>query len=85
MATKKTSPAHCLTCGSEIVETINDSNFRQGECGPCEYQRYMACGDLIDACREKWCWQCRYDTAKPLRVPVNIQTVAALTGHRPLH
>lgn len=31
---------HCKTCGSEIVETINDSNFREGECGPCEYQRY---------------------------------------------
>jgi hypothetical protein len=31
---------NCRTCGSEIVETINDSNFRDGECGPCEYQRY---------------------------------------------
>lgn len=31
---------HCKTCASEIVETINDSNFREGECGPCEYQRY---------------------------------------------
>lgn len=31
---------HCRTCGSEIVETINESNFRDGECGPCEYERY---------------------------------------------
>jgi hypothetical protein len=33
-------PTHCKTCASEIVETINDSNFHEGECGPCEYQRY---------------------------------------------
>jgi hypothetical protein len=31
---------HCKTCGSEIVETVNDSNFHEGECGPCEYARY---------------------------------------------
>jgi hypothetical protein len=33
---------HCKTCGSEIAETINDTCFRDGECGPCEYQRYRS-------------------------------------------
>jgi hypothetical protein len=32
----------CKTCGSEIVETVNDSNFNDGECGPCEYERYKS-------------------------------------------
>ena len=31
------------------METINGSNFREGECGPCEYQCYLACGELIEA------------------------------------
>ncbi len=35
-----TSATHCKTCGSEIVETVNGSNFGDGECGPCEYARY---------------------------------------------
>lgn len=42
--------SHCKTCGSEIVETINDSNFHGGECGACEYQRYQSQPDLLDAC-----------------------------------
>lgn len=41
---------NCKTCGSEIVETINESNFRDGECGPCEYKRYASQSDLLDAC-----------------------------------
>ena len=49
MTNSPTSPAICLTCGSEIVETINDTNFRRGECGPCELACYMACGDLVQA------------------------------------
>jgi hypothetical protein len=32
----------CKTCGSEIVETVNDSTFCDGECGPCEYERYQS-------------------------------------------
>lgn len=32
----------CSCCGSEIVETINDSHFRDGECGSCEYERYKS-------------------------------------------
>ena len=31
MENNQTSPAICKTCGSEIVETINDSNFNEGE------------------------------------------------------
>lgn len=37
---------HCVTCRSEIVETVNDSNFGDGECGTCEYQRYLMSPDL---------------------------------------
>ncbi len=33
-------PCSCKTCGSEIVETVNGSTFRDGECGMCEYTRY---------------------------------------------
>lgn len=39
----------CKTCGSEIVSTINDSNFREGECGPCEYRRYSVQPQFADA------------------------------------
>ena len=42
--------AHCTKCGSEIVETINDSEFRDGECGICEYARYKSQPDLLRAC-----------------------------------
>src|SRR5712691_7143925 len=38
---------HCRTCGSEIVWTINDSNFSEGECGACEYQRYKSQPGLL--------------------------------------
>lgn len=31
---------HCETCGSEIVETVNDSVFGDGECDVCERARY---------------------------------------------
>jgi hypothetical protein len=37
-----TRPTHCKTCGSEIVETINESNLHDGECGPCECERYRS-------------------------------------------
>jgi hypothetical protein len=33
---------HCKTCGSEIVDDINDSHSRKGECGPCEHERYRS-------------------------------------------
>ena len=42
---------HCKTCGSEIVETVNGSNFHDGECGPCEYGRYRSQPDLLSAGR----------------------------------
>ncbi len=45
-------PKCCRTCGSEIVESINGSNFHDGECGSCEYQGYRACGELIEALDE---------------------------------
>jgi hypothetical protein len=48
---------HCRTCGSEIVRTINDSNFCDGECGACEYQRYTSQPALMKECEtelENW-------------------------------
>ncbi len=30
----------CKNCGSEIVEFSNEGVFDEGECGPCEYERY---------------------------------------------
>jgi hypothetical protein len=41
--------SHCKTCGSEIVVTINDSAFDDGECGRCEYRRYRASQELYEA------------------------------------
>lgn len=40
---------HCKTCGSEIVETVNDSVFGDGECNACEYLRYKSQPDLLEA------------------------------------
>ena len=42
---------HCKTCGSEIVETITDSVFSEGECGPCEYRRYVTQPVLLELAR----------------------------------
>ncbi|HZZ28994.1 MAG TPA: hypothetical protein VFE46_13415 [Pirellulales bacterium] len=39
----------CRTCGSEIVETVNDSVFRDGECDSCERVRYESQPDLVYA------------------------------------
>lgn len=56
LATEEFTPIqgakNCRNCGSEIVETINESNFRDGECGPCEYQRYRSQADLLKACED---------------------------------
>jgi len=41
---------HCKTCGSEIVESVNEGTFRDGECGPCEYRRYRSVPILVVAC-----------------------------------
>ena len=49
MATKKISSAICKTCNSEIVWDINDSNFHEGECGPCEYRRYQVQPEFAEA------------------------------------
>lgn len=38
---------YCKTCGSEVVETVNDSAFRDGECGPCEFARYKSQPELL--------------------------------------
>ena len=40
---------HCKTCGSEIVETVNDSQFGDGECNGCEYERYKSQPALLEA------------------------------------
>jgi hypothetical protein len=42
-------PVLCKNCGSEIVETVNDSNFRGGECNACEYERYRRHAAALDA------------------------------------
>jgi hypothetical protein len=39
----------CKNCGSEIVETVNDSLFRDGECDACEFQRYRTQPELLEA------------------------------------
>lgn len=43
---------HCKTCGSEIVETVNDGAFRDGECNGCEYHRYQTQPELVEALAE---------------------------------
>jgi hypothetical protein len=45
----------CRTCGSEIVETVNDSLFREGECDGCEYQRYCSQPELLRLARSFQC------------------------------
>lgn len=40
----------CKTCGSEIVETVNDGVFRGGECDACERLQYESQPDLLEAC-----------------------------------
>jgi hypothetical protein len=41
----------CRTCGSEVVETVNDSLFREGECDACEYLRYRTQSGLLRLAR----------------------------------
>lgn len=43
-------PTRCASCDSDIVPTINGSNFGEGECGPCEYRRYHSQPGLAKAC-----------------------------------
>jgi hypothetical protein len=42
-----TETTHCTACGSEIVESVNESTFGDGECGPCECVRYRAARRLL--------------------------------------
>lgn len=42
----------CKTCGSEIVPTVNDSHFSEGECGPCEHRRYATQPTLVTRAKE---------------------------------
>ena len=39
----------CRTCGSEIVELVNESHFGDGECDACENTRYKSQPDLMRA------------------------------------
>jgi hypothetical protein len=41
---------NCRTCGSEIVEFVNEGVFRDGECDACEYLRYRTQPELLDYC-----------------------------------
>jgi hypothetical protein len=41
----------CETCGSEIVESVNDGVFRGGECDYCERLRYESQPLLLAACK----------------------------------
>jgi hypothetical protein len=52
MTTHATSPVNCKTCGSEINDSINGSNFHEGECGLCEYRRYRSAPDVLRACTQ---------------------------------
>ncbi len=54
MNATKTPPATCTTCGSEIVESVNGSNFGDGECGPCEYARYRSQPAIREAADVLW-------------------------------
>ncbi len=42
-------PIYCSTCRSEIVSTINEGCFRDGECDACEYRRYRTQSPLLEA------------------------------------
>ena len=57
--------AHCKTCGSEIVETVNGSNFGDGECGPCEYERYQAEPELFSALNALYWSKALHDSEVP--------------------
>jgi hypothetical protein len=41
-----TAVLHCRNCGSEIVDTVNDGVFRDGECDACERARYESQPDI---------------------------------------
>lgn len=41
----------CKSCGSEVVASVNDSTFGDGECGGCEYRRYRSQPSLLAAAR----------------------------------
>jgi hypothetical protein len=72
-----------IACAAHEAHWANPS--WGSELFPVDGSRNAASRDLIVACREKWCWQWRHDTAKPIRVPASIQTVPVLGGHRPAH
>ena len=40
----------CNTCGSEVVDSVNEGVFRDGECEACEYERYRSQPALLEAC-----------------------------------
>jgi hypothetical protein len=78
----RTGPAYVACAAHEPHWT--DPSFG-GELFPVAGSRTTSSRDLIDGCRDKWCWQWRHDTAKPLRVPAEVETVMVLCGHRPQH
>jgi hypothetical protein len=39
---------HCKTCGSEIIEHVNDGVFSGGECDSCEWRRYETQPELLE-------------------------------------
>jgi hypothetical protein len=47
--------------------------------------RILSSSELIEDSRDRWCWQWRHDTAKPVRIPSSIQTTPIVIGHRPAH
>jgi hypothetical protein len=42
-------PKHCKSCSSELVESVNESIFRSGECDGCERDRYESQPKLLKA------------------------------------
>jgi len=60
---KGLSLGHCRTCSSEIVNSVNDGVFRDGECEACEYHRYQTQPRLLEALDELLCQTVDMDLA----------------------
>jgi hypothetical protein len=66
-------PVLCKTCGGEIAETVNDSNFGEGECGPCEYRRYASQPLLVDAANLSLGFVCSWEKEKGVTEPTTVR------------
>lgn len=73
----------CTTCHSEIVETVNASNFPDGQCGPCEYRRYQSVPLLLDAANASLgfvlAWEKERGITKPSALRLQLEAVLPQT------